>query len=143
MVKFELPKIQGFTRKITTSWLLNVAASEGASIQRIHYKYFRSEEMQRLNQQFLQHDYDTDIISFAVSEHPAPIEADFALGWDQILVQSAQLKEPLLREIHRVLVHGLLHCIGYNDQSDSEQIEMRSKEDFYLAQHPECSTWNK
>lgn len=96
-----------------------------------------------LNKQFLDHDYDTDIITFSEAEAPNAIESDFALGWDQIKLQSTELNEAFLRELHRILVHGLLHCLGYDDQTESDRVVIREKEDFYLTQHPECSTWNK
>lgn len=95
-----------------------------------------------LNTQFLNHDYDTDIITFSVTEHPLPIESDFALGWSQIQKQAIEWNEPFIRELHRIVVHGLLHCIGYNDHTDEEQKVIRSKEDYYLSIHPERSTWN-
>ncbi|MEY3693758.1 MAG: rRNA maturation RNase YbeY [Bacteroidota bacterium] len=141
-IRFDFPRIPGFTKKQSAEWLFQVALSEGASIERLTYKAFGSKEMIELNMQFLNHDYDTDIITFAESEAPLPISADFALGWDQIALQSRELGEPLVRELHRILVHGLLHCIGYDDRTDEQRLKIRAKEDYYLATHPECSTWN-
>jgi rRNA maturation RNase YbeY len=141
-IRFDFPRIPGFTKKQSAEWLFQVALSEGASIERLTYKAFGSKEMIELNMQFLNHDYDTDIITFAESEAPLPISADFALGWDQIALQSRELGEPLVRELHRILVHGLLHCIGYDDRTEEQRLKIRAKEDYYLATHPECSTWN-
>lgn len=141
-IRFDFPRIPGFTKKLSAEWLVQVALSEGASIERLTYKAFGSKEMIALNMQFLNHDYDTDIITFAESEAPLPISADFALGWDQIALQSRELGEPLVRELHRILVHGLLHCIGYDDRTEEQRLKIRAKEDYYLATHPECSTWN-
>lgn len=141
-ITFEIPKLKGFIKKQTADWLKQVAASEGARIQRLHYKSFKRQEMIELNTQFLGHEYDTDIISFSIDEHPLPIDADFALGWDQINEQATELDQPLVKEVHRILVHGLLHCVGYDDHTEEDQHEMRTKEDFYLSIHPECSTWN-
>ncbi|MFM6959903.1 MAG: rRNA maturation RNase YbeY [Schleiferiaceae bacterium] len=141
-IRFDFPRIPGFTKKQSAEWLFQVALSEGASIERLTYKAFGSKEMIALNMQFLNHDYDTDIITFAESEAPLPISADFALGWDQIALQSRELGEPLVRELHRILVHGLLHCIGYDDRTEEQRLKIRAKEDYYLATHPECSTWN-
>jgi probable rRNA maturation factor len=141
-ITFEIPKLNGFTKKHTADWLKHVAEIEGARIQRLHYKSFNRQEMIELNTQFLGHEYDTDIISFSVHEHPKPIDADFALGWDQINEQASELNESFVKELHRILVHGLLHCIGYDDHSEEDQKEIHSKEDLYLSIHPECSTWN-
>lgn len=141
-ITFEIPKVKGLTKKCTADWLISVAKAEGGSIQRIHYKSFNRNEMIKMNAQFLGHNYDTDIITFSVKEHPESIESDFALGWDQIHEQAVELNESFIRELHRIFVHGLLHCLGYNDQSEDEQEVMRAKEDYYLNYHPECSTWN-
>ncbi|MFM8565776.1 MAG: rRNA maturation RNase YbeY [Bacteroidota bacterium] len=141
-VTFELPQTAGFAKKQTADWLVLVASSEGASIVRLSYKAFYRKEMIELNRQFLQHDFDTDIITFADSEAPNPVSADFALGWDQITLQSQDLGEVFLKELHRILVHGLLHCLGYNDHTEAQRKEIRAKEDYYLSIHPRCSTWN-
>jgi len=141
-VTFELPKTVGFVKKQTADWLVQVASFEGASITRLTYKAFYREEMTELNRQFLKHDYDTDIITFVESEAPNSVSADFALGWDQILLQSQGLGEVFLKELHRILVHGLLHCLGYDDETDVQRKEIRAKEDYYLSIHPSCSTWN-
>ncbi len=142
-ISFDIPNTQGFTKRLTADWLKQVASDEGGSISRLNYKSFNRTEMISLNKQFLNHDYDTDIITFSEVEAPNPVVADFALGWDQIKLQSAELNEPFLRELHRIIVHGLLHCLGYDDQSSADQMVIREKEDFYLNQHPDCSTWNK
>jgi probable rRNA maturation factor len=142
-IRLEIPKVKGFVKKQTSDWLLGVAESEGAVIQRLHYKSFDRSEMIELNTSFLGHAYDTDIISFAINEHPLPVNADFALGWDQIQEQALELDQPLIKEVHRIVVHGLLHCIGYDDHSDEDRVIMRAKEDLYLSKHPQCSTWNK
>lgn len=142
-ITFEVPKLKGFTKKQTADWLKIVAEKEGAQIERLYYKSFKRQEMIELNTQFLGHEYDTDIISFSIHEHPMPIDADFAIGWDQINEQASELNQPLLKELHRILVHGLLHCIGYDDQTEDDRQEIRGKEDMYLSIHPECSTWNR
>jgi probable rRNA maturation factor len=141
-ITFEVPKLNGFAKKQTADWLRLVAEKEGARIQRLHYKSFKRQDMIDLNTQFIGHEYDTDIISFSIQEHPLPIDADFALGWDQINEQANEFDQPLLKELHRILVHGLLHCVGYDDHTEVDQKEIRSKEDLYLSIHPECSTWN-
>ncbi len=142
-ISFDIPKTQGFTKRLTADWLKQVASDEGGSISRLNYKSFNRTEMISLNKQFLNHDYDTDIITFSEIEAPNPVVADFALGWDQIKLQSAELNEPFLRELHRIIVHGLLHCLGYDDQSSADQMDIHEKEDFNLNQHHDCSTRNK
>jgi len=96
-ITFEVPKLKGFTKKQTADWLKIVAEKEGAQIERLYYKSFKRQEMIELNTQFLGHEYDTDIISFSIHEHPMPIDADFAIGWDQINEQASELNQPLLK----------------------------------------------
>jgi rRNA maturation RNase YbeY len=108
----------------------------------MNYKALETDEMIALNKQFLDHDYDTDIITFSDSKSESIIEADFAIGWSMVKAQSVELNEPFLRELHRILVHGLLHCLGYDDLRPREAAEIRRKEEEHLTKHPECSTWS-
>lgn len=141
-VAFEFPKTPGFSKKACAQWLIDVARAEGAIVKRMNYRALEADDMIALNKQFLNHDYDTDIITFSDSNSESLIEADFAIGWTMVNAQSTELKEPFLRELHRILVHGLLHCLGYNDLSPEEAATIRLKEDEYLTKHPECSTWS-
>ena len=141
-VAFEFPKTPGFSKRVCAQWLIDVARTEGAAVNRMNYKALESDDMIALNKQFLNHDYDTDIITFSDSNSAALIEADFAIGWSMVKAQSAELNEPFLRELHRILVHGLLHCLGYGDGTLQEAAAIRLKEDEYLTKHPECSTWS-
>ena len=140
-VAFEFPRTAGFSKKVCAQWLIEVAQAEGATVKRMNYKTLESDDMVALNKQFLNHDYDTDIISFSDSNSESLIDADFAIGWSMVRAQSTELHEPFLRELHRILVHGLLHCLGYNDLTPDEADAIRLKEDEYLTKHPECSTW--
>ena len=141
-VAFEFPKTPGLSKKACAQWLIEVARAEGATVNRMNYKALESDDMIALNKQFLNHDYDTDIITFSDSNSESLIEADFAIGWSAVKAQSAELNEPFLRELHRILVHGLLHCLGYNDLTPDDAAAIRLKEDEYLTKHPECSTWS-
>ncbi|NQW41738.1 MAG: rRNA maturation RNase YbeY [Cryomorphaceae bacterium] len=141
-VVFEFPKTSGFSKKACAQWLIDVAREEGATVNRMNYKALEAEEMIALNKQFLDHNYNTDIITFSDSNSESLIEADFAIGWTMVKAQSAELNEPFLRELHRILVHGLLHCLGYDDLTPHEAAEIRLKEEEYLTKHPECSTWS-
>ena len=140
-VAFEFPRTAGFSKKVCAQWLIEVAQAEGATVKRMNYKALETEEMIALNKRFLDHDHNTDIITFSVSKEESVVEADFAIGWSMVRAQSTELHEPFLRELHRILVHGLLHCLGYNDLTPDEADAIRLKEDEYLTKHPECSTW--
>ncbi len=117
-------------RKIS-SWLRSVAQSENKSLANIQYTFCDDEEILRLNKQYLNHDYYTDIITFDYSqEHD--LHGEMFISTDTVATNASKLKVSFEAELHRVIVHGLLHLIGYNDKTKKLQLEMRAKEDFYL-----------
>ena len=82
---------------------------------------------------YLQHDYFTDIITFDYCEGEV-LSGDLFISIDSVRDNSSFYGTEFSEELNRVIVHGLLHLIGYDDHSDSEQRVMRSKEDYYLSQ---------
>lgn len=85
------------------------------------------------NKEYLNHDYYTDIITFPIEETDKYIEADLFLSVDRIKDNATSFKIDSIIELNRVIIHGVLHLLGYNDSSKEEQIIMRSKEDYYLS----------
>ena len=86
-----------------------------------------------MNKQYLNHDYYTDIITFDYVEKNI-ISGDLFISFDRIEENAKQLDIELIREIYRVVFHGILHLIGYNDKTDDEQKLMTIKENFYLGE---------
>lgn len=86
----------------------------------------------KMNRDFLQHDYYTDIISFGLSEPRMPIEAEVYISLDRVKDNASQLGIYSKDEILRVIFHGALHLCGYRDKKKSEISIMRAKEDQYL-----------
>lgn len=85
-----------------------------------------------MNKQYLNHDYYTDIITFDyVSEDI--ISGDLFISFDRIMDNSKTFKNELAMEIYRVVFHGVLHLVGYNDKTDKEQTIMTEKENYYLS----------
>jgi len=84
-----------------------------------------------VNKEYLNHDYYTDIITFDYSVD-TEISGDLFISIDRVKENSTEFNVPFLNELHRVLVHGVLHLCGYGDKSPVEETLMRSKEDFYL-----------
>ncbi len=88
--------------------------------------------MLEVNRQYLDHDYYTDVITFDNSDQPQEIEGDIFISIDRIHDNASTLDEDFERELHRVMVHGLLHLCGLADKTDEQQKEMRAAEDKML-----------
>lgn len=88
-----------------------------------------------MNKQYLNHDYFTDIITFDYTEtelKESPISGDLFISIDTVARNAFQYRVRFKQELHRVIIHGVLHLLGYKDKSEDESVLMRSKEDFYL-----------
>ncbi|WP_421874364.1 rRNA maturation RNase YbeY [Marinoscillum sp.] len=114
-------------------WLTHIATEHQQEIEAINYIICSDEYLLNINQQYLDHDYYTDIITFDNSEPSAPILSDIFISIDRVRDNASQQSIAFLTEFHRVLIHGLLHLIGYNDKHEDEQILMRQKEDACLS----------
>jgi len=85
-----------------------------------------------MNKEFLQHDYNTDIITFDLTEDPSVISGDLFISLERVVENAITFETTVTKELHRVMIHGVLHLCGYSDKSKVKQKEMRSREDFYL-----------
>jgi len=101
-------------------------------VEQVCYNHPEAEEMIYLNNQHLQHDYLTDILTFDLSTEPKRIVADICISLDMIEEQAAQYKTSREAEYVRVSLHGLLHLLGYDDHRLEDQQTMRSKEEEYI-----------
>lgn len=124
-----LPKLN---YKLVKSWLQSIAKSEDVDIKRMNYIFCSDSYILKVNQDYLQHDYYTDIITFDLSESKA-IESDIYISVDRVKENAIEFKSNTETELLRVIAHGLLHLIGYNDKSKDEQIIMRKKEEACLS----------
>jgi probable rRNA maturation factor len=86
-----------------------------------------------VNKTYLQHDYFTDIITFDNADNKQSIEGDLFISIDTVRSNARLYKTTILNELRRVMLHGALHLCGYNDKTDEEKVQMRLKEDEYLA----------
>ncbi|AHM61402.1 metalloprotein [Flammeovirgaceae bacterium 311] len=115
------------------SWIKNVVKNEGASIAEVNYIFCSDPYLKQVNIDYLQHDYFTDIITFDNSEEEGILEGDIFISIDRIKENSEDYSNSFNQELRRVIVHGVLHLIGYRDKSETEQAQMRQKEDQYLS----------
>ncbi len=91
------------------------------------------EYLLKINKQYLSHDYYTDIITFDYVDENI-ISGDLFISFDRIIDNAKQFDTELIREVYRVVFHGILHLVGYNDKTADEQKLMTEKENFYLSE---------
>lgn len=115
------------------AWISSVITSEGFTEEEINYIFCGDEYLFKLNVEFLDHDTLTDIISFDYSIGKI-IQGDIFISVERVKENAQDFNVEFLNELHRVMVHGVLHYCGYKDKSETDEALMRSKEDFYLKQ---------
>lgn len=115
-----------------SSWISNVILSENKKEGEINYIFCDDEYLLQINQEHLNHDYYTDIISFDYSVGNE-INGDMFISIDRVKENSVDFKVSFEEELKRVIVHGVLHYCGYKDKSESDVQLMRIKEDEKLA----------
>ncbi len=112
-------------------WLDSVARQEGKTIGEINIIFCSDEYLLEMNKQYLNHDYYTDVITFDYSDDQI-ISGDIFISVDRVKDNAQTYKQIFATELNRVIVHGILHLIGYKDKTDAEQKIMRQKENYYL-----------
>lgn len=115
-------------------WLEDLILSEGKKLGEINYIFCDDEYLLKINQDYLQHDYYTDIITFDYVKGKT-ISAEIFVSLQRISDNASTLSRDYEDELRRVLAHGILHLIGYKDKSEEEEKEMRRMEDLYLAKY--------
>ena len=115
----------------TSDWLEHLLLKEEKKLGKINYIFLSDEGLLKVNQDFLKHDYYTDIITFDYVKGKT-ISADIFVFLPRILENAKLFSKDFNTELHRVLAHGLLHLCGYKDKTDEDKAEMRNKENFYL-----------
>lgn len=108
-----------------------VIISETKQVGNISVIFCSDEYLLEINKQFLNHDYYTDVITFDYVEGNV-VSGDVFISLDRVRENSLLFHNQVIKELYRVVFHGVLHLIGYNDKTLEEITEMRSKEEYYL-----------
>jgi rRNA maturation RNase YbeY len=111
-------------------WIAGTIEAEGYELARIDYIFCSDAFLLEVNQTHLGHDDFTDIITFPLNENP--IIAEIYISTERVKENAARLGIPFQDELHRVMIHGILHLCGYDDHEEGDIRLIRQKEDLYL-----------
>ena len=115
------------------SWINQTIISENYQLSELNFICCSDNYLLKINKQYLNHDTYTDIITFDNSEEQGLIYGDVFISIDRVKENAKTFKTTLATELHRVIIHGTLHLLGYKDKSIKEKTLMTKKEDFYLS----------
>ena len=115
----------------TKNWIKKVICLEQRSVGEINYIFCDDNYLLEQNIKYLEHNTLTDVITFNYSEKDI-ISSDIMISIERVKENSIIFENPFKKELRRVMIHGILHLIGYNDKTKKEKKEMTEKENFYL-----------
>lgn len=118
-------------RKVLKNWIDSTIRNEKKSVGEINYIFTSDKYLLSVNKQYLSHNYFTDIITFNYCQENV-INGDIFISIETVKNNSKRFGVTYLNELYRVMIHGILHLIGYDDQNEEQKAEMREKENFYL-----------
>ena len=120
-------KLPAIKKRETTAWIRSVAAVYGKKVGDVSYIFCSDEKILAVNKEYLQHDYYTDIISFDYTEGQV-ISGDLFISLDTVKSNAEQFNVDYNEELHRIIIHGILHLCGINDKAPGEREVMTQKE---------------
>lgn len=126
-IDFELPESEAVVQ-----WIQKILQQEEKQLLQLTYIFCSDEYLFEINQEYLSHDTYTDIITFPYTDPPL-IEGDIFISIDRVRENARNLGLPFEQELHRVMIHGVLHLCGYPDKTTEEAAQMRTMEDKALA----------
>ena len=137
MIQFFYENLQESVNTDYTKWLEEIILSEEKKLGDINYVFCDDEYLLKINQDYLQHDYYTDIITFDNSEEEKQIVSDIFISIERVKENAKTFKTSEFDEVCRIMIHGTLHLLGYKDKGKAAKTLMTQKEDEYLAYRPQ------
>ena len=119
-------------REKIADWVSFVLDQEERELGEINYILCDDDYLQEINDRVLKHKELTDIISFDYTIGSV-VSGDIYVSYQRVRENAGILNETFIDELHRVMIHGILHYCGYHDKNNEDKLEMRSKEDYYLS----------
>ena len=128
MIRFNHDNFLMFPELELGKWLAAIAEGEGYTIEEVEYNFVDADKMLSINQKYLNHDINTDIITFDYTETKS-LMAEVYISFPALKKNAELYGQSIENECLRLLSHAILHCLGYNDKSNDQKQHMRSKED--------------
>ena len=125
--RFKLPN-----SKKTATWIERVVKTEKSRIDSLSYVFCSDRYLLGINQEYLGHDMLTDIITFDYSESRKLLEGEIYISVPRVRENAKKLNVDFQSELHRVIIHGVLHLLGYKDKTPADKSAMRKREEKYL-----------
>ena len=118
-------------KNLIKNWVNSTIISVNKKTGNINFIFTSDKHLLKINKEYLSHKYYTDIITFNYCENEI-VSGDIFISIDTIKYNSSRFNVAIIEELHRVIIHGVLHLLGFDDQSDEEKAVMREKENYYL-----------
>jgi len=118
-------------KRLIKEWIKTTIHNENAKLGTVNFIFTSDNYLLQINKEYLSHNYYTDIITFNYCENTT-VNGDIFISLDTIRNNSTRFGVTFINELHRVMIHGILHLIGYDDGTDEEKVLMREKENYYL-----------
>lgn len=115
------------------AWITEVVVRHGFSVGELYYFFCSDAKLLEINQQRLGHDFFTDIVTFPLTDCSSVISSEFCLSLDRISENALSFGRSYNNELHRVIIHGVLHLIGFDDLTSADERIMREKEEEALS----------
>ena len=125
-------RMPNIKKRETTAWIRRVTATYGKKVGDISYIFCNDERILEVNREYLQHDYYTDIITFDYTEGNT-VSGDIFISLDTVKTNSEQYNTPYDEELHRIIIHGILHLCGIDDKGAGERELMEAAENRALS----------
>lgn len=125
-IDIAMPKID--TSRVR-SWITSVVESRGYQVGELYYYFCSDDALLEINRERLGHDFYTDIVTFPLHDEGTIISSEFCISVDRVADNATSFGRSFESELHRVIIHGVLHLIGFDDLSDSDRVAMREMEE--------------
>ena len=129
---FNTPPSLKLNEQDLADWIYECVKDKDATIKRLNINFIKEYEMLKLNQRHLKHDNHTDILTFSYNDQPI-IESEIFISIERVRENAKIYSETIENETLRVVIHGVLHCMGYNDKTSEQAKIMRNKEEEFIS----------
>lgn len=115
-------------------WISRIIGKHGYKLENLTYIFCSDEYLHQINLEYLDHDTYTDIITFNNADEPGVVESDIFISIDRVKENAETLNTTFIDELHRVMIHGVLHLIGFDDKNPALKQKMQQQEDLSLGE---------